>query len=280
MAREFEPGSRSLERLCLHTITTKPLPLEVAADEYSRLGIGGISVWKEALAGRDPQRSGARLRDAGLEIVSYVRGGFYPALQASDRQKAVEDNKRLIDEAQALGAPLIVLVCGAAPGQSLPTSRKQILEGIAATIDHAKQAGIRLGIEPLHPMYADTRSAINTLRQANDAVEQLASPQVGVTVDVFHLWWDPDLQSEIQRSANLNALFSYHVCDWKAPTLDMLNDRGLMGEGVINVPEISQWVEDAGFRGSIEVEIFSNTYWAMDQREYLEKIVRAFQSAT
>ena len=125
-------------------------------------------------------------------------------------------------------------------------------------LPEAKAAGVKLAIEPLHPMYADTRSAINTLAQANDMAEALNSPWVGVAVDVYHLWWDPALENEIERCGRNNNLLAFHICDWKSPTIDMLNDRGLMGEGCIPIRKIRSWVEEAGFNGFIEVEIFSN----------------------
>ena len=267
-------------RLCVHTITTKPWSIEEAADQYARAGVKGITVWRQWLEGRNPERVGEMLRDAGLTIVSLCRGGFFPALDAAGRQAAIDDNKRAIDEAHALGAPLIVLVCGATPGQPLSESRQQIADGIATVLDHAEEADVRLGIEPLHPMFADARSAINTLRQANDMCDQLSSPHVGVVADVYHLWWDPELKEQIERCGRDNRLWAFHVCDWRTPTDDMLNDRGLMGEGCIDVRQIRSWVEQSGFGGSgnnfIEVEIFSNRYWAMDQAKFLELIKDAY----
>lgn len=266
-----------LSRLCVHTITTRPWSIEEITRQFSAAGVKGITVWRQALEGRDVAKVGRDLRDAGLSIVSLCRGGFFPATGADDRRRAIDDNLRAIDEAVDLGAPLIVLVCGADPGQPLAESRRQIVDGIQTVLDRAVQANIRLAIEPLHPMYADTRSAINTLRQANDACDEIDSPRVGVAVDVYHLWWDPELESQIERCGRDGRLFAFHVCDWRTPTEDMLNDRGLMGEGCIDVPRIRGWVEDAGFDdGFIEVEIFSNRYWAMDQAEFLEKIKRAY----
>jgi len=262
-------------RLCLHTITTKPWSLDQACKEYARVGVKGISVWRDALTGRDVKASGKQLRDAGLSILSLVRGGFFPAQAVANRQKAVDENRRCIDEAAALGAPIIVLVCGAVAGQSLAESRKQIAEGIAAVLPHAKAAGVKLAIEPLHPMYADTRSAINTLKQANDVAAQFDAT-VGVAVDVYHVWWDDQLEAEIARCGKLGKLLAYHVCDWRSPTVDMLNDRGLMGEGCIPLREIRGWVEAAGFRGFIEVEIFSHRLWQMDQMEFLRQIQDAY----
>lgn len=266
-----------LSRLCVHTITTKPWPIETAAAKFSAAGVKGITVWRDTLAGRDIAATGRLLRDQGLSVVSLCRGGFFPAATDEGRAKAIDDNRRAIAEAHALGAPLIVLVCGAVPGQPLAESRRQILDGIAAVLPDCAAAGVKLAIEPLHPMYADARSAVNTLGQANDMVEQLRSPLVGVAADVYHLWWDPALEQEIARCGRLGALFAYHVCDWRTPTVDLLNDRGLMGEGCIPLRQIRTWVEATGFRGFNEVEVFSTRLWAMDQDEYLRRIVQAYR---
>ena len=265
-----------LSRLCVHTITTKPWTIEQAAKNFSGAGIRGITVWRDALNGRDIKQTGQLLREFNLEIVSLCRGGFFPHISSTGRQEAIDDNRKAIDEAEALGAPLIVLVCGAVPGQSLSESRKQIRDGIAAVLPYAEAAGVKLAIEPLHPMYADSRSAINTLCQANDLAEELNSPWLGIALDVYHLWWDPNLEQEIKRCGQNDNLSAFHICDWKCPTLDMLNDRGLMGEGCINIKEIRGWVEESGFKGFIEVEIFSNLYWDKDQDVFLKNIVDAY----
>lgn len=263
-------------RLCVHTITTKPWPLEKAAREFSAAGVSGITVWRDTLAGKNIADAGRMLRDLNLEVVSLCRGGFFPAREPAKRQAAIDDNLKAIDEAAALGAPHVVLVCGAVPGQPLTESRKQIQDGIAACLEHAKAAGVKLAIEPLHPMYADDRSAVNTLAQANDMAEALNSPWVGVAVDVYHLWWDPDLENQIKRCGQNGNLTAFHICDWNTPTTDLLNDRGLMGEGCINLKEIRGWVEATGFTGYNEVEIFSNKFWAQDQHEFLARIKEAY----
>jgi sugar phosphate isomerase/epimerase len=265
-----------LSRLCIHTITTRPWPIETAAPAFAAAGVGGITVWRDALAGRNIRSTATLLQELGLQVVSLCRGGFFPAVDKTKRKLAIEDNLKAIDEAHELGAPLVVLVCGADPAQSLEESRKQIQEGIANCIDHAKQAGVRLAIEPLHPMYAGDRSAINTLAQANDMAEALQSPQVGIAVDVYHLWWDNDLENQIKRCGQKGNLSAFHICDWKTPTLDMLNDRGLMGEGCIDIKKIRGWVEETGFDGFNEVEIFSTIYWQQDQQQFLQKITDAY----
>jgi sugar phosphate isomerase/epimerase len=181
-----------------------------------------------------------------------------------------------IGQAAAIGAPLVVLVCGADGGQSLEASREQIKEGIIKVLPAAKAAGVKLAIEPLHPMYAGDRSAINTLEQANNMAADINNDFVGVAVDVYHLWWDPNLQFEIKRCAGNRHLFAFHICDWKVPTNDFLLDRGLMGEGCINIKQVRGWVEDVGFTGFNEVEIFSSIYWAQNQDEYLQKVIHAY----
>lgn len=265
-----------LSRLCVHTITTKPWKIEEAAKNFAASGVKGITVWRDALEGRNIKQTGQLLRDHGLEIVSLCRGGFFPDIDKAKRNSAIDDNKKAIDEAAQLGTTLVVLVCGAEPRQPLQDSRKQIQDGIHSLLPYAEAAGVRLAIEPLHPMYADTRSAVNTLAQANDMAEALDSPWVGVAVDVYHLWWDPTLQHEISRCGTKGNLMAFHVCDWNVPTSDMLFDRGLMGEGCIPINLIRGWVEEAGFTGFNEVEIFSNKFWKEDQSVFLKKIINAY----
>jgi sugar phosphate isomerase/epimerase len=271
-----ESSLTDFSRLCLHTITTKPWPIEEAAERYAAAGVRGITVWRQWLEGRNIAKVGGSLRSAGLRVVSLCRGGFFPALDEAGRRAAITDNLKAIDEAVELRAPLIVMVCGSIPGQSLETSRGQIADGIAAILDRAAAANVKLAIEPLHPMYADSRSAINTLRQANDLCDRFNSPHLGVAVDVYHVWWDPELKEQIERAGRAGRILAFHVCDWRTPTEDLLNDRGLMGEGCINIRQIRGWVEQNGFSGFIEVEIFSNRRWAGDQAEFLEKIKTAF----
>ena len=267
-----------LSKCCIHTITTKPWRLEEAVDAYAKAGVGGITVWRQALAGHAPSAAGELIRGAGLKIVSLCRGGFFPARDAQGRQAAIDENRRVVDEAASLGAPLIVLVCGAVPGMPLTEARRQIADGIAAVLPHAAASGVKLAIEPLHPMYADDRSAINTMKQAAAICAELRSPWLGIALDVYHVWWDPDLEEEITRCGRQGWLSAFHVCDWRTPTTDLLEDRGLPGEGCIPIKQIRGWVEQAGFHGFIEMEIFSNAYWEMDQREFLSRIVAAYRA--
>jgi sugar phosphate isomerase/epimerase len=266
-----------LSQLCVHTITTKPWSIETAVQNFSASGVKGITVWRDVLNGRNIKQTGQLIRDSGLNIVSLCRGGFFPSIDAAKRKAAIADNRKAIEEAAELGAPMVVLVCGADANQSLEDSRKQIQDGIEAVLPEAKSAGVKLAIEPLHPMYADTRSAINTLAQANDMAANINSPYVGVAVDVYHLWWDPTLEQEIKRCGKNNHLFAFHICDWNVPTTDFLNDRGLMGEGCIPVKKIRGWVEETGYNGFYEVEIFSHKFWSEDQSQFLNKITKAYK---
>jgi sugar phosphate isomerase/epimerase len=190
---------------------------------------------------------------------------MFPAADAAGRAAALDDNRRAIDEAAALGATCLVLVCGGLPGGSrdIGAARTMVAEGIAAVLPHARAANMPLAIEPLHPMYAADRACVNTLAQALDICDRLdpdKSGALGVACDVYHVWWDPDLYAGIKR-AGLARLLAFHVCDWLVPTRDLLNDRGMMGDGVIEIRKIRQAVEAEGFAGFSEVEIFSELDW-------------------
>ncbi|MCG8602931.1 MAG: sugar phosphate isomerase/epimerase [Verrucomicrobiales bacterium] len=267
-------------KLCVHTITTKPWSVEEAIDKYAEAGIGGITVWRQWLEGRDIGAVGEKARASGLEMVSLCRGGFFPAATQAGRDEAIEDNRLAIREAAELGAPMVVLVCGAVPGQALEESRKQIADGIAAVLPLAEEHDVRLAIEPLHPVYADDRSAINTMASANAVCDQLDHPLVGIAADVYHIWWDPDLEEQIRITGEKGRLFGFHVCDWMTPTADLLNDRGLMGEGCIDIRGIRAMVEAAGFSGFNEVEVFSDRWWAEDQDHFLTEIKKAYLAHT
>lgn len=270
----------NFSKLCVHTQTTKPWTIEECISHFSAAGIKGISIWRHLLEGKDLKSIKAMLDAHQMEVVSLVRGGFFPAVDAEQRDLALEDNRLAIDQAAALGAPLVVLVCGADPRQSLEISRQQIQKGITALIPHAQNNGVKLAIEPLHPMYAGDKSAVVSLGQANDMCEAIASPWVGIAIDVYHLWWDNELKNEIIRCGKNKNILAFHVCDWRVPTIDFLTDRGLMGEGCIPVRQIRMWLEEAGFEGYNEVEVFSERLWAQDQKLYLEDIKKSYLNYT
>jgi sugar phosphate isomerase/epimerase len=264
-------------RLAIHTMTNKPWSLAQCVDAYAKAGVGGISVWRNVIQPIGIDEAARILRSSGLKVPALVRGGFFPAVSEAERALAIEDNKHCIDEAAAIGAKMVVLVCGAVPGMPLAEAREQIVNALNILEPYARSNDIKLAIEPLHPMYAANRSAINRMREARLVCEALPSPYLGIALDVYHVWWDPELSDEIARAGANSTLFAYHVCDWKVNTTDLLNDRGLMGEGCINLKGIRSEVETAGFNGMIEVEIFSNRHWARDQNEYLADIIRAYE---
>ena len=266
----------NFSKLCVHTQTNKPWTIEQCITYYAVAGINAISIWRHLLEGKDLSNIKELLIKNQMEVISLVRGGFFPAVYDKQRSLALEDNRLAIEQAAILGAPQVVLVCGADPNQPLKVSCQQIKEGIIALLPHAERLGVRLSIEPLHPMYAGDKSAITSLRQANDLCEEIDSPWLGVAIDVYHLWWDDQLEKEIYRCGKAKNIFAFHICDWLVPTTDFLTDRGLMGEGCIPVKQIREWVEKAGFEGYNEVEVFSERLWAHDQKLYLEKIKKAY----
>lgn len=266
----------NFNQLCIHTITTKPLPFEVACESYAKLGAKGISIWRNAIEGMNYKDVRECMCRNNLAPVSYVRGGFFPSSNEAKRIESIEDSIRMLEEAAEMEIPMLVLVCGAEPKQPLELSRDQIKKGIESILPTAEKLNVKLAVEPLHPMYADTRSAITSLKQANDLVEYFNADLLGVAVDVYHLWFDDDLEFQIKRCGKHNNLFAYHICDWNVPTTDMLNDRGLMGEGCIPLKKIRGWVEEAGFKGFHEVEIFSTKFWESDQNEFMNRIAQSY----
>ena len=245
----------------------------------ARHGIRYISPWRDQVATAGLQESAQRIRDAGLALSGYCRGGMFPALDRDGRKAALDDNRRAVDEALTLGAPCLILVSGGLPAErdgqnrskDLIGAREMIRDGIGELLDHARSAGMALAIEPLHPMYAADRACVNTMAHANDLCDELGAG-IGIAVDVYHVWWDPNLKAEIERAAaaSPSRLLAYHICDWLVPTTDLLQDRGMMGDGVINLPLIRSWMTESGFRGPHEVEIFSaNNWWKRDADEVL-----------
>jgi sugar phosphate isomerase/epimerase len=253
-----------LARLAIHTYTTKPWNLAECIEHYARRGIGGISIWRETLAGCDLKATRQHLADAQLKPVSLVRGGFFTGLTAEVRDKAIETNLAALRECEALGIDKLVLVCGATVGQTPQTNRAQIAEGITRIASAARDAGVKLLVEPLHPIYAGDRSA------------ELALPNVGIAFDVYHVWHELDLEAQIQRCAQGGWLDAYHICDFKPNQDHLLLDRGLMGEGCIPLQQIDQWITATGFTGHREVEIFSRKWWAEDQHHYLDQITSSY----
>ena len=250
--------------LSLNTATVrKQWNLAQIIDGCARHGIGGIAPWRDQLGVMGVKEAVKAIRAHGLTVTGLCRGGFFTAKNWRD------DNRRAIEEAHELGAQCLVLVVGglAAGSKDLAKSREAVRDGIAAILPEARKAGVPLAIEPLHPMQAAERACINTLEQALDLCDTLGDG-LGVAVDVYHVWWDPKLESQVKRAGR--RIFAYHICDWLVPTRDLLNDRGMMGDGVIDLPRIRSWVEKAGYAGFQEVEIFSELdWWQRDPDEVL-----------
>ncbi|MEO1843283.1 MAG: sugar phosphate isomerase/epimerase family protein [Akkermansiaceae bacterium] len=266
----------SYPELAIHTFTTRSWSMSECIEGYAKRGVGGISVWRETLEGEDLCAVRRQIADAGLTGISLVRGGFFTGATARERAAAIETNRECLKEADALGLPLIVLVCGATPGQTARENYEQIRDGIGTIAGEAAELGIRLAIEPLHPIYAGDRSGICSLRDANNLAEELSLPNVSVAVDVYHVFWEIDLREQLQRCAENGWLDAYHICDFKPDQEDVLLDRGIMGEGCIALGDIDRWVHEAGFEGRREVEIFSKKWWERDQDVFMDKILEAY----
>ena len=264
-----------LKKCAVHTITTKAWTLAECCERYAAAGFGGICVWRNAIEPIGVEAAAKIVRASGLTVPSLVRGGFFVATDKGKRAAAAEENRKCIDEAAAIGAEQVVLVVGAEPGVPLPEARRHVADGLAKLLPYAEKNKVKLAIEPLHPMYAGDRSCVNRMAEARQLCETLKNPWLGIACDVYHVWWDPDLKQEIALAGQQGTLFGFHVCDWRVNTRDLLNDRGLMGEGCIDIATIRDWVETAGFKGLNEVEIFSTELWATDQTEYLQRIAVA-----
>jgi sugar phosphate isomerase/epimerase len=282
--RDFSKDHRWLS---INTATVRQsrgvtLPLTEIIEACAQRGIRAISPWRDQVAAAGLATIARLVKTHGLELSGYCRGGMFPAADAQGLAAARDDNRRAVDEACELNAPCLVLVVGGLPGaltgravhRDIALARSQVRDGIAELLDYARSVRMPLAIEPLHPMYAADRACINTLEQALDLCAELdpqgggvsgGRAELGVAVDVYHVWWDPKLKAQIERACRPR-LLALHVCDWLTPTTDLLNDRGMMGDGVIDIPRIRAWVEDQGFDGYSEVEIFSTRNWW--QREH------------
>ncbi|MFL5183597.1 MAG: sugar phosphate isomerase/epimerase family protein [Microvirga sp.] len=271
--------------LSLNTATVrKQGDLLAIIEACARHEVRAISPWRDQVAAVGLDRAARAVKDAGLKLSGYCRGGMFPA-DGAHREEARDDNRRAVDEAAALGSPCLVLVVGglpqfsrpgSAPSRDLPAAHAQVEDGIAELLEYARAASMPLAIEPLHPMYAADRACVNTLAHANDLCDQLGNG-VGLAVDVYHVWWDPDLPRQIARAAK--RILTYHVCDWLVPTKDLLLDRGMPGDGVIDLRSIRAMVEATGYNGHIDIEIFSaQNWWKREPSEVLRICLERHQT--
>jgi len=253
------PQPSILQRLSFNQITADPWSLDEVVPNCAAAAIPSIAVWRHKLDPTAVPAAAALIRAAGLHVSSLCRGGWFSAPTPAERRDRIADNRIAIEQAAILGAPVLIVVSGPANGQSLADARATVLDGLLEILPQAQAAGIVLGIEPLHPMYAAERSVVVTLQQANDLADRLASPFAAVVVDAFHVWWDPELLPQIARAGP--RICAFHVSDWPVPLPGILMGRALMGDGVIPLRQLRHAVEAAGYTGPIEVEIFNDALW-------------------
>ena len=271
----------ALDRLAVNTATLGfQWPLERAVEACAALGLGGIAPWRRDLAAAPggAAAAGRRIRDAGLAVTSLCRGGYLVHRDAAARAAVLDDGRRALDEAAALGAPVLCVVVGGLPGGSrdLTGARAQVVDALGALRGHAAGSGVRLAVEPLHPMYAADRSCVSTLATALDVCDAVG-PELGVMVDAYHVWWDPELERGLAR-AGADRILGWQICDWLVPTRDLLNDRGMMGDGAIDLARLDRLVTAAGYAGLAEVEIFSHGWGSRDPAATLRVCAERFRA--
>jgi sugar phosphate isomerase/epimerase len=265
-----------IKRLSLNQATANKLTVSEVVEGCVRHGIPAIALWRHEIAKTGLRESVRLVCHAGLHVSSICRGGMFVADTDEERQKRIEDNLRAIDEAAELAADSLVLVVGASPSVPIIDARKMVADGLAAIVPYARSRGVKLGLEPLHPMYAGDRSVLNTIGQALEMAAPYSSDEVGLILDTFHIWWDPTVFEGIANCRG--RIFGFHVCDWLVPMPDMLLGRGLMGDGVIEFGSLRRAVEQAGYSGPIEVEIFNQALWDKSGDEILSAVIERFTS--
>ncbi|WP_027504839.1 sugar phosphate isomerase/epimerase family protein [Rhodococcus sp. UNC23MFCrub1.1] len=264
----------SLERLSLNTKTVNNWTLKEAVEGAARAGLGAIGPWRDRVQEAGVTKSAKMISDAGLRVSTLCRGGFLTAID----DDGLDDNRRALDEAAELGAPELVMVMGGIPDRDLIGARARVSERLAALVPYALELGVRIALEPLHPMFVADRAVISTLGQALAMAQPHPVEAVGVVVDTFHVWWDPDLEAQIKTAGERGRISSYQVCDWLVPMeADPLLSRGMMGDGVIDFATIGRWVEEAGYRGDVEVEIFNAAIWAADGDQVIGMMVERYR---
>ena len=272
---------QDLNRLSINQLTTRDRwSLPEAVDGYARAGVGAMAVWWEKLREIGAERAARVIRDAGMAVSGYCVGGMMTARDPADWRRRLDDNRRMVDEAAAIGSSCLVAIGGGldAGDRDLGAARRRALDGFAELLPRVRDAGIVLALEPLHPMLCATRSVLCTLRQANDWCDALGGgPEVGIAVDTYNVWWDPELDAQIERAAGRIA--AYHVSDWLPDTCDLRFDRGMPGDGVVDLRRIAERVTAAGYRGRHEVEILSSRWWREDPDAVVATVVERFRSA-
>jgi sugar phosphate isomerase/epimerase len=263
----------TLERFSLNAATTKYWPVEDLVRGCVQAGVGQIGLWREEVAEYGLGRCAALVEGAGLRVTSLCRGGFF----AGDGWLA--DNRRAIDEAATLGAPVLVLVSGGLPtgSRDLDAARQRVADAVETLVPYAMEAGVTLGIEPLHPMYAADRCVVSTLGQALDIAERHPAHAVGVVLDTYHLWWDDQVWAQIERAGRGGRIVCFQVADWVTPLpAGVLLGRGLPGEGCVELRRFREAVDRAGYAGPVEVEVFHASVWARPGAEVLAASIKGY----
>jgi sugar phosphate isomerase/epimerase len=257
-------------------------PIAETIEAIAKAGFGGIAPWRREVEGQDVKAIAKHIRDAGLKVTGYCRSTYLTANTQAEIQASIVDNFKAIGDAATLGANTFTIVTGTLPqgSKDILSARAQVAEGVALLCKYAKPHGVKIALEPLHPVYAIDRSCINLLSQALDLCDAIGAPNLGVCIDAYHVWWDPHLARDIARAGKSKRILGYHVSDWLSPTTDVLNDRGMMGDGVIDLKSIRALVEDACYTGLIEAEIFSSAnWWKKPIAETLRVLKERFASA-
>ncbi|MEU1894347.1 sugar phosphate isomerase/epimerase family protein [Streptomyces pristinaespiralis] len=268
-----------LSRFSINQMTVKQLTLPELTEACVRLGVPAVGLWREPVAEYGLDATAKLVRDAGLSVTSLCRGGFLTATDEGDRARALEDNRAAIDEAATLGTDTLVMVSGGLPpgSRDLVAARERIADALSVLAPYAAERGVRLAIEPLHPMFASDRCVVSTLDQALDLAERFPADQVGVVVDTYHIWWDDRAPAAVARAGAAGRIHSFQLADWTTPLpAGVLNGRGQLGDGAIDMREWRERVESAGWTGFIEVELFNDGLWARDGVEVLEETAGRF----
>ncbi|MGW6905814.1 sugar phosphate isomerase/epimerase family protein [Streptomyces sp. NPDC054940] len=272
-------STTDLARFSINQMTVKQLSMPELVEECGRLGIGNVGLWREPVQSYGLEATAKLVRDAGLTVTTLCRGGFFTAIDPDERAKALDDNRRAVDEAATLGTDVLVLVSGGLPAGSrdLHGARERIADALGELGPYAEERGVKLAIEPLHPMYASDRCVVSTLAQALDLAERFPARQVGVTVDTYHIWWDDTAPEQIARAGAGGRIHTFQLADWTTPLPEgVLTGRGQIGDGAIDMWEWKGYVEAAGYTGAIEVELFNDGLWARDGREVLAETAARF----
>jgi sugar phosphate isomerase/epimerase len=262
------------ERLSINHYSIRQWDLNQLLGGCRQLGIKSVGLWRDKINAVGLTQARQLIEESGIIVSSLCRAGFFTYSSDQERIKTIADNQRAIDEAAALGSPLLVLVCGGIASAGLDRSREMVLDGITRLTPYAQARGVKLGIEPLHPMFTADRSVIATLEQANALANEFPADTVGVVIDAYHVWWDPNVYESINRAGG--RIFAFHVSDWLTPPPDFLNGRGLMGDGCVDFAKLVAAVNRAGYNGPIEVEIFNERLWSLPGDQALSLIKNRF----